>query len=888
MGTIGNIVARVGADVSPLSEDMKKAQNTILTFKNESLAALKSFGLPHINSTNLVESIQSGQRVIVNFAQESGETLTQFQERVRATFAEAGIDITAYEKVLADANQVHAEFAKGAVKNFQAVSAAAEEVNNKAEELQNSLGKSFSGISANFNAFKDSISNAFKTMADGSASFGEKIGAVGQSVVDGFGLMTGAIEVFIAVEVVKKVGEWIGELKDLAAETQDVEHRFAASTGVMNDKATEFSESLAKSYGLLATNIEDMMGKEYLNNRMMGFDPTQAEEMSEYITQLSYDLGKLRGQDPSTVFDALQRGMMGQTRGLKQLGIAVTTTDLKNLALSEGVIKQGQTLTTAQTAMMAYQEIVKKTAAIQGYYKTTADDLSTQQTKLNAGWQEMKEKLAGSLTPAFTGLLKVLNVVATGFETLVEGIATAIQYISLFVEDAYSGIKDTLSLNFGAIHEDWTNNYNSIFNSSEAAKQYGEAMDNSLSATNAGNEAQQKLGKSLNANTMSFDELHNITNSGAAAAGAQTDAVNKLADALGNLKDTDLSNLTNNQAKGIVLPVSFKVPPMPPLPPPPAVTVTAVDKVTPVLANVKAELNAWKTGINQDFIEVQKTVTAWETSTEKSFGKVQTTIAGWETAAVNAFAQFAVGAARGFSAAGSAIHGWSTQAATDFSTFATGAETAISTFATRFVSDFSLALSATETRVTSWATAVEQAFTSAMSSAVSSVASLASAAGQSLSSIGSRIGNWANNNKSWLVPLGVAAGAVGLTIATGGTDLIAGGIAAAGSTLAGIGASLAAVPAMAAGGIVTAPTLAMIGEGGGPEAVIPLDKLSGMMGGHTSANTGTSNQSNPSQQPIIIKLDGRTLARALYSYTVNENDRLGTTIGYNSSYNLPK
>ena len=36
-----------------------------------------------------------------------------------------------------------------------------------------------------------------------------------------------------------------------------------------------------------------------------------------------------------------------------------------------------------------------------------------------------------------------------------------------------------------------------------------------------------------------------------------------------------------------------------------------------------------------------------------------------------------------------------------------------------------------------------------------------------------------------------------------------------------------AVPAMAKGGIVTGPTLALIGEAG-PEAVVPLDMLGGM------------------------------------------------------------
>jgi hypothetical protein len=45
------------------------------------------------------------------------------------------------------------------------------------------------------------------------------------------------------------------------------------------------------------------------------------------------------------------------------------------------------------------------------------------------------------------------------------------------------------------------------------------------------------------------------------------------------------------------------------------------------------------------------------------------------------------------------------------------------------------------------------------------------------------------------------------------------------------GLSASRITALASGGIVTAPTLAMIGEGGESEAVIPLSKLGNMMGG---------------------------------------------------------
>ena len=71
----------------------------------------------------------------------------------------------------------------------------------------------------------------------------------------------------------------------------------------------------------------------------------------------------------------------------------------------------------------------------------------------------------------------------------------------------------------------------------------------------------------------------------------------------------------------------------------------------------------------------------------------------------------------------------------------------------------------------------------------------------------------------------------------GGAGAIAAGIALV-ALASGIRTSLSKkadgmgkIPALAEGGIATGPTLALIGEGKGPEAVIPLDKLEGMMGG---------------------------------------------------------
>ena len=76
--------------------------------------------------------------------------------------------------------------------------------------------------------------------------------------------------------------------------------------------------------------------------------------------------------------------------------------------------------------------------------------------------------------------------------------------------------------------------------------------------------------------------------------------------------------------------------------------------------------------------------------------------------------------------------------------------------------------------------------------------------------------------------------------------------------LGGKGFDMPDIPTMAEGGIVTSPTLAMIGEGRGPEAVIPLSKLGSMGFGGGASITVNVNGGDPN-----------SIVRALQQYNRN-------------------
>lgn len=103
---------------------------------------------------------------------------------------------------------------------------------------------------------------------------------------------------------------------------------------------------------------------------------------------------------------------------------------------------------------------------------------------------------------------------------------------------------------------------------------------------------------------------------------------------------------------------------------------------------------------------------------------------------------------------------------------------------------------------------------------------------------------------------------------------VGGSLIALGAILKNI--KLAKIPALAEGGIVTGPTLSLIGEKGS-EAVIPLDKLSGMMIAAVRAAinpTGARGLANTGDQRLVTEIRGSSLALVLQR-TNQTSSRLG-------------
>ena len=100
----------------------------------------------------------------------------------------------------------------------------------------------------------------------------------------------------------------------------------------------------------------------------------------------------------------------------------------------------------------------------------------------------------------------------------------------------------------------------------------------------------------------------------------------------------------------------------------------------------------------------------------------------------------------------------------------------------------------------------------------------------------------------------------GLALAAGVAMIAAAGAIKASMSKAASGEG--GIPALAEGGIVTGPTLALIGEGRESEAVIPLSKLNTMMQG--GGNGAVEVYGRLSGQDILLSTEKATRTRSRY------------------------
>ena len=235
-------------------------------------------------------------------------------------------------------------------------------------------------------------------------------------------LTTAIAKVGLLYMGLKKIISLTKSSVDEAANYVEQMNLFTVATQSATGKNTELARSLSETkYGLNSSDFMQYQGSLNMLSAGMGVVNEKSLIMSRNLTQLTYDYSSLFNIKPEEVFGKISNAMAGQTKGLKELGNAVTNQMIKQTGLKYGLKGEVSSWDTATQAMMRYETIMRN-ASKTGVYNDLARSINTPANAIRVFTNQvniMKRALGGvglaigqAVLPYLTALLKVVTELA--------------------------------------------------------------------------------------------------------------------------------------------------------------------------------------------------------------------------------------------------------------------------------------------------------------------------------------------------------------------------------------------------------------------------------------------------------------------------------------------
>lgn len=211
-------------------------------------------------------------------------------------------------------------------------------------------------------------------------------------------------------------------------------NRFTAAFRSRHEEMMDAGQRFADAYGESATTAVRMLSDSAVVFRNLGFSARRVEELSQKVNVLASDLTSFRdvSQGAAYVNQQLMAGMMGHTRQLLHLGIAIRQREPEWERLVRS-IQRAEGVTYAQArALAVLQESLNQSAIAEGDYARNADSLSNTQRRLSAAFLELQRQVGSDFAPVVKDAIEALTGVTRALSEMDPAVRKNITVMGLY------------------------------------------------------------------------------------------------------------------------------------------------------------------------------------------------------------------------------------------------------------------------------------------------------------------------------------------------------------------------------------------------------------------------------------------------------------------------
>ena len=311
------------------------------------------------------------------------------------------------------------------------------------EELKVVITAETSGLKKELDSLKTQLSKTEKTVTKTTGGIKKAL----SSLTKGF---TATAIVYGLIKVGKQAVQ-------TASDLQEVQNVVEVSFGSMSAEVDKFAENALKKFGLSKLSAKQFASTFMAMSNGMGIAAEAGKNMSLNLTALAGDLASFRNVEQDVAFTALKSVFTGETETLKQFGIVMTEANLEAYALSQGITKSYSAMSQAEKVALRYSFVLNATKNAQGDFARTSNNWANQVRILKEQFKELAGIIGNGLLKVLQPLIILLNKVlglaisvanslsqAFGGKKIKES-STSVSNMASGMGDIASGAEDTSS-----------------------------------------------------------------------------------------------------------------------------------------------------------------------------------------------------------------------------------------------------------------------------------------------------------------------------------------------------------------------------------------------------------------------------------------------------------
>jgi len=270
-----------------------------------------------------------------------------------------------------------------------------------------------------------SVKRSFRDAETASDRFARKMKKVGAGMSGVGDKMTRGLTLPIvagaalSVKAASDLQEAINKTDVVFGDAAKSVHAFAETASDSIGQSRAQAEAAASTFGNLF--------------KTMGMSEEATLDMSMAMVELASDLSSFHNIPIEEALTKLQSGLVGESEPMRQLGVLLNETTVKQEAYRMGLAKTGDELTEQQKVQARYSLILQQTGDAQGDFARTSGDLANKTRTVKAQITDVAAEMGTALIPVAEQLVGAISSIAKWFGRLSPGMQSFIVKAGLAV-----------------------------------------------------------------------------------------------------------------------------------------------------------------------------------------------------------------------------------------------------------------------------------------------------------------------------------------------------------------------------------------------------------------------------------------------------------------------